>query len=73
MPVYDYKCRKCQKAFEVERRVGDALMKFCPSCGGELKKVYGAVGVVFKGSGFHVTDYKKEGRSETKPPKASKS
>jgi len=59
MPVYDYKCRKCDKVFEVEHKIGDMPMKFCPGCGGELKRVYNPVGVVFKGSGFHSTDYKK--------------
>jgi len=73
MPVYDYKCKKCEKVYEVERKLKDVAMKYCPSCGGELKKVYSAVGIVFKGSGFHVTDYRKEGKSEAKPPKASKS
>jgi putative FmdB family regulatory protein len=64
--TYDYKCKKCGKIFEVEHKMNDIAMKFCPSCGGELKKVYNAVGVVFKGSGFHVTDYGKSGSSGTK-------
>ncbi len=74
MPVYDYKCKKCEKIFEVEHKIGDTPMKFCPSCGGELKKIYHPVGIVFKGSGFHVTDYRKETKKEEKPKetKASK-
>ncbi len=71
MPVYDYKCKKCAKVFEVEHTMRDVAMKFCPACGGELKKVYNAVGVVFKGSGFHVTDYGKSGKNESKPAKSS--
>jgi putative FmdB family regulatory protein len=72
VPVYDYKCKKCSKVFEVEHKIGDMKMKFCPSCGGDLKRAYNAVGVVFKGSGFHSTDYgKKEKKSEPKKQKSS--
>ena len=73
MATYDYKCKKCGKIFEVERKMNDVAMKFCPSCGGELRKVYNAVGVVFKGSGFHVTDYGKSGGSGSSGPSGTKS
>lgn len=70
MPNYDYKCKKCGKIYEVNHKIGAIQMKYCPSCGGELARIYNAVGVVFKGSGFYSTDHKKsEGKSE---PKASK-
>ena len=74
MPLYDYKCAKCGKVFEVEHRPKDVPMKHCPSCGSKLKRVYNPAGVVFKGSGFHITDYRKsEGKSEAKPDKGTKS
>lgn len=71
MPIYDYKCKKCEKVFEVEHKIGDIQMKFCLACGGELKKVYSALGVVFKGSGFHVTDYGKTGKDGSSPSKSA--
>ena len=67
MPIYDYKCTKCDKILEVEQKPSDLPLNFCPSCGGELRRIFHPVGVVFKGSGFHVTDYKKEkGKKEHK-------
>jgi len=76
MPLYDYKCAKCKKVFEVEHKPKGMPMKFCPSCGGELKRVFSSAGIVFKGSGFYVTDHKKpEAKKEpTKPanPEPSK-
>ena len=73
MPVYDYRCKECNKIFEVEHKAGDMPMKHCPSCGGGLKKVYNPIGVVFKGSGFHSTDYRKESKKEAKPNKGQES
>jgi putative FmdB family regulatory protein len=71
MPVYDYKCEKCSKVSEIEHRIGDLLSKHCPDCGGSLKRAYNVGGIVFKGKGFHVNDYAKRGKSETKPSKSA--
>ncbi len=73
MPGYDYKCKKCGKVCEINHKIGAMQMKHCPSCGGELARVYNAVGVVFKGAGFHSTDYKKSESKKDSGSKASKS
>ena len=59
MPVYDYKCEKCG-VFEIEQRISEKPLSKCPKCRGKVKRLISAPGIVFKGSGFHVTDYKKE-------------
>ncbi len=58
MPAYDYRCRDCDATFEITRSIGDESPVCCPLCGGESKRVFTPVGVVFKGSGFHNTDYR---------------
>ncbi|MCL4079541.1 FmdB family transcriptional regulator [Coriobacteriia bacterium Es71-Z0120] len=66
MPKYDYKCEACETVFEVTRPFGDTSPESCPQCGGATKRLFAPVGIVFKGSGFHNTDYKprpKEGGS----------
>ena len=57
MPVYEYRCKACGKSFEIEHGFNDARPTSCPACGGQLVRVFHPVGVVFKGSGFHKTDY----------------
>ena len=57
MPIYEYRCKNCSKVHEIEHRLTDARPTKCPACGGELARVFHPVGVVFKGSGFHRTDY----------------
>lgn len=56
MPKYQYQCKDCQEALEVQQSFSDDALTVCPSCGGNLRKVFNAVGVVFKGSGFYKTD-----------------
>lgn len=58
MPKYDYRCTACEQLFEVTRTMGSTSKEECPSCGAEAKRVFTPVGVAFKGSGFHNTDYK---------------
>jgi putative FmdB family regulatory protein len=58
MPTYQYACSACEHEFEVFQAFTDTSLTHCPECGGELRKVYSAVGVVFKGSGFYKTDSK---------------
>ncbi len=56
MPTYQYACRDCDNHFEQVQAFSDPSLTVCPNCGGHLRKVYGSVGVVFKGSGFYRTD-----------------
>ncbi|MRS13195.1 MAG: FmdB family transcriptional regulator [Actinobacteria bacterium] len=58
MPAYDYKCVSCSSVFELTRALTDRSEITCPSCGGATKRRFTPVGVVFKGSGFHNTDYR---------------
>ena len=56
MPTYQYACTECGHAFEQVQSFSEDALTVCPSCSGKLRKVYNAVGVVFKGSGFYRTD-----------------
>jgi putative FmdB family regulatory protein len=64
MPTYQYRCTECGHDLEAVQKFSDPALTECPSCHGQLRKVYNAVGVVFKGSGFYRTDSRKpEGSS----------
>ena len=56
MPTYQYQCTDCGQALEVHQSFSDDALTVCPACDGRLRKVFNAVGVVFKGSGFYRTD-----------------
>ncbi len=56
MPTYQYACTECDHAFEQFQSFSDDALSVCPRCEGRLRKVYNAVGVVFKGSGFYRND-----------------
>lgn len=58
MPVYSYKCTSCDHQFEARQRFTDDPLTECPVCGSLIRKVITPVGIVFKGSGFYVTDNK---------------
>ena len=62
MPTYEYRCRDCGEPLEVVQSFTDGPLTMCPACGGELRKVFQAVGIAFKGSGFYSTDYGRGGR-----------
>jgi putative FmdB family regulatory protein len=67
MPTYEYECKKCSHRFEVFQSMRDEPIKKCPECGKEVRRlVSGGVGVIFKGSGFYVTD-----KDKTSVPKSS--
>lgn len=57
MPVYEYRCMRCNEEFEVIQRITDAPLLTCELCGGELKKLITNTSFVLKGSGWYVTDY----------------
>ncbi len=76
MPTYDYACAKCGHAFEQFQSMKDAPLRKCPKCGKNTLKrlVGGGAGLIFKGTGFYLTDYKKKsGSSEGSGPEKSKS
>ena len=56
MPTYQYRCTACGHDLEAVQKFTDVALTECPNCGGSLRKVFNAVGVVFKGSGFYRTD-----------------
>ena len=66
MPVYEYQCETCQLRFEKLQRFSDSPLTVCPNCGGPVHRVMQPVGVIFKGSGFYVTDNRS--KSSTMPP-----
>jgi putative FmdB family regulatory protein len=72
MPKYEYACKSCGEHIEVVQSFSDAPLTECPSCGGPLRKVFGAPGISFKGSGFYRTDNRKR-RSEPKEAKSDSS
>ena len=61
MPKYQYQCKDCGEALEVQQSFTEDALTVCPACGGDLRKVFNAVGVVFKGSGFYKTDNRSSG------------
>jgi len=70
MPTYQYACSACGHEFEVFQAFSDDSLTACPECKGEVRKVYSAVGVVFKGSGFYKTDSAGKSSSAVIPPAA---
>ncbi len=73
MPTYDYRCENCGHTLETFQSIKDRPLRKCPACGkNALKRLLGAgAALIFKGSGFYCTDYKKGGASST-PPEARK-
>ncbi|MFI7067807.1 FmdB family zinc ribbon protein [Kribbella sp. NPDC050124] len=65
MPTYQYQCTDCGEALEVRQSFTDDALTVCPACQGTLRKVFNAVGVVFKGSGFYRTDSRTSGKTTT--------
>ncbi|MGN6577379.1 MAG: FmdB family zinc ribbon protein [Nocardioides sp.] len=63
MPTYQYACTECGHAFEQFQSFTDDALTVCPECEGRLRKVFNAVGVVFKGSGFYRTDNRSDAKS----------
>ncbi len=58
MPTYEYKCDECDHKFEVFQSMSDEPIKVCEKCGSNVRKVFNSTGIIFKGSGFYVNDYK---------------
>jgi putative FmdB family regulatory protein len=67
MPTYEYECQSCHERVEAVQKFSDPALTTCEACGGDLRKVFSAVGIVFKGSGFYKTDSRGSSTSATPP------
>ncbi|WP_093708394.1 FmdB family zinc ribbon protein [Streptomyces sp. 2131.1] len=72
MPTYQYQCTECGEGLEAVQKFTDDALTVCPNCDGRLKKVFSAVGIVFKGSGFYRNDSRGSSSSSTPASSASK-
>ena len=78
MPTYEYECTKCGHTFEAFQSMKDEPLSSCPKCRGRIRRlIQGGIGIIFKGSGFYTTDYKKSsalsggnGKDKDKPKEA---
>ncbi|HVB71517.1 MAG TPA: FmdB family zinc ribbon protein [Acidimicrobiales bacterium] len=68
MPTYEYECQSCHQRVEVVQGFSDPALTTCEVCGGSLRKVFSAVGIVFKGSGFYKNDNRKSKDPSEKAP-----
>jgi putative FmdB family regulatory protein len=66
VPTYQYQCTECGEGLEAVQKFSDDALTICPNCQGTLRKVYSAVGIVFKGSGFYRTDSRSSSGSNGK-------
>lgn len=71
MPTYSYRCTECMEAFDIVQSFTDEALTECPACGKRLRKVFSAVGIAFKGSGFYRTDSASSGAARTATKAAS--
>ncbi|MGV4985444.1 FmdB family zinc ribbon protein [Streptomyces sp. NRAIS4] len=71
MPTYQYQCTECGEGLEAVQKFTDDALTECPNCGGRLKKVFSAVGIVFKGSGFYRNDSRGSTSSSSPASKSS--
>jgi len=72
MPTYEYECDNCKKVFEVFQRITEEPLKSCPKCGKKIKRLIGTgSGVIFKGTGFYSTDYRKPNKNSKGPSTCS--
>jgi putative FmdB family regulatory protein len=71
VPLYEYRCKKCQHVFEKIQQFSDPPVKKCPQCGGAVEQLISAPAVQFKGSGWYVTDYGRSGGSGASKPSSN--
>ena len=69
MPIYEYECEPCGFCFERRQRFDEEPISICPECQGKARRVINSVPVIFKGSGFYVTDHRKDGGNEPEESK----
>jgi putative FmdB family regulatory protein len=72
MPTYEYECHDCHRRVEAVQKFTDPALTVCEHCGGELRKVFSAPGIAFKGSGFYKNDSRSAGKSTTTSSSTSK-
>ena len=72
MPTYEYACKSCGEHLEVVQSFTDDPLTECPSCRGPLRKVFGAVGITFKGDGFYKTDSRKQSKAKSSSTSSEK-
>lgn len=65
MPTYEYRCRDCGESLEVQQSFTDEALTECPACSGSLRKIFGNVGISFKGSGFYKTDHGSRAKTDS--------
>jgi putative FmdB family regulatory protein len=66
MPTYEYECQKCGHHYELYQSIKDGPKRTCPKCRGRVKRLLGTgAGLIFKGSGFYITDYRKPSYAES--------
>jgi putative FmdB family regulatory protein len=73
MPTYEYYCTECKFEFEEFQSIASEPIEHCPKCNGKVqRKISGGTGLIFKGSGFYITDYKNKKSSISKPTSKEK-
>ncbi len=72
MPTYEYECLECKHRFDVFQSITDESVKKCEKCGKDVRKIFGTAGIIFKGEGFYVNDYKKNGAANNTGKNAKK-
>ena len=72
MPIYEYKCSKCGHKIEVIQKMSDQPITVCEKCNGSMSKVISPAGLMFKGSGWYITDYSSKGKPPEEPSKVIK-
>ena len=73
MPTYSYACTACDNRFDAVQAFSDDALTTCPKCSGKLRKLFGSVGVVFKGSGFYRNDSRDSSKSSSTAGSSAKS
>lgn len=72
MPIYEYRCEKCENQFEMLQKITAEPLKECPECGGAVNKLVSSTSFILKGGGWYATDYGKNRKPEEKKPAAKK-
>jgi putative FmdB family regulatory protein len=73
MPLYEYQCRACGRRFEAIRKLSDADVDECPTCGGgPVARLLSSPAIQFKGTGWYITDYARKGKSDGDSPSGEK-
>lgn len=73
MPIYEYRCNDCSSEFDVRKSFGDDSSCSCPKCQGEAQRVFSPVPIIFKGSGFYITDHRQPENPEPENEKVGSS